>query len=159
MRERSPEPWAEQWARVQRWVSRFGETTGGRVHDRESDFYQDEAYAFFQNCYHLKDWLKHDSATSSLVCDVEAFISSSQNLRLCADLCNGSKHLKLTRSRESPDTRIGKRDFSLSLGGSAEATISAKYEIESGGSTHDAFTVAEACMKEWSAYLKGKGLL
>jgi len=28
----------------------------GADHDRESDAYQDEAYAFFLNCFHLKDW-------------------------------------------------------------------------------------------------------
>ena len=49
---------------------------------RDSDHYQDEAYAFFQNCYHLKDWLKHDPATSALAGDVEGYITKSLNLRL-----------------------------------------------------------------------------
>jgi hypothetical protein len=73
-------------------------TNDGRVHDRESDYYQDEAYAFFQNCYHLKDWLKNDPTTAAAVNDIEEFICRSQNLSLCADVCNGSKYLKLDSS-------------------------------------------------------------
>lgn len=149
--------WADQWARVERWFGRFGETNAGRVHDRSSDHYQDEAYAFFQNAHHLKDWLKNDRAVSGQVRDVEAIVAGSQNLRLCADLCNGSKHLKLTSHKESPDTKMGNREFRLGL--SEPPTISAKYEVESGGNTYDAFTLAEACMSEWRAYLKQKGLL
>jgi hypothetical protein len=38
-------------------------------------------------------------------------------------------------------------------------TISARYEIEAGRVTYDAFAVAEACMTEWEAYLTDKGLL
>jgi hypothetical protein len=159
------DPWTEQWKRVQRWFSHLSDTNRGRTHDRESDYYQDEAYAFFQNCYHLKDWLKHDRATSALVSDVETVISNSQNLSLCADLCNGSKHLTLTRPRTHADTQIGKRHFELglstTLGSDTDepATIAVKYEIRSGGSVYDAFTVAEACVREWEAYLSGKGLL
>ena len=41
-------PWEQQWNRVGRWFSRFRETASGRDHDRETEYYQDEAYAFFQ---------------------------------------------------------------------------------------------------------------
>ena len=47
---------SRQWKRVGRWFERFSNTARGRDHDRESDAYQDEAYAFFLNCFHLKDW-------------------------------------------------------------------------------------------------------
>lgn len=149
--------WSEQWDRVERWFSSFKETNDGRTHDRASDYYQDEAYAFFQNAYHLKDWLKHDPAASAQVRDVEAFISGSQSMRLCADLCNGSKHLALTTPRESADTKIGQRHFRVGL--SEPATISAQYVVESAGQTYDAFALAQDCIDEWRAYLATKGLL
>jgi hypothetical protein len=149
--------WIEQWNRVERWYSRFKQTNDGRVHDLASDHYQDEAYAFFQNAYHLKDWLKNDRQASTRVADVEAFISSSQNMRLCADLCNGSKHLALTSSRESADTKIGQRSFQVGL--SEPVTISARYAVESAGRTYDAFALAHDCLQEWRAYLTAKGLL
>jgi hypothetical protein len=149
--------WADQWARIERWLTRFSQTNNGRPHERESDYYRDEAYAFFQNAYHLKDWLKNDPTVSARVSDVESVVAASHDLRLCADLCNGSKHLKLTKAKESVDTKLGKQDFRLAVAGDPP-TISAKYELESGGKTYDAFTVAQACMTEWEAYLKAKGL-
>ena|SRR5467141_194660 len=136
--------WEEQWARVQRWFERFTSINEGRVHDRSSDYYQDEVCAFFQNCYHLKDWLKNDQAASAKVSDVEAFSSGSTNLRLCADLANGSKHLTLTTPRGDPNTRIGGRnsavDLSSSLGAATDPppTIAVKYCLVAGGNTLDA---------------------
>lgn len=154
---RQVQTWNEQWGRVRRWFLRFKETNDGRTHDRASDHYQDEAYAFFQNTYHLKDWLKNDSAVSAQVRDVEAFIAGSQCMRLCADLCNGSKHLALTTPRESADTKIGRRHFQVGL--SEPVTISAQYVVVSAGQAYDAFALAQDCLKEWRAYLTAKGLL
>lgn len=159
------DPWAEQWSRVERWFSRFSETNSGRSHDQISDNYQDEVYAFFQNCYHLKDWLRNDPASSALVSpDIESTISNSPNLSLCADLCNGSKHLVLARNvRSSADTHVGNRHFEVGLsagaGSDSPPRIAVKYEVESGGNVYDAFTVAQACVQEWGTYLKGKGFL
>ena len=157
------DPWLDQWHRVRRWFDRFTETNSGRSHTKDSDNYQDEVYAFFQNCYHLKDWLINDPVTSALVSDVETMISHSSDLRLCADLCNGSKHLLLTRSRASPDTKIGNRRFSMNLSGGTgdeePPTVSVQYVVESAGSTFDAYAIAQACMSDWETYLRGKGLI
>lgn len=151
--------WEEQWKRVNRWFERFRETSTGRQHGVDSDNYQDEVYAFFQNCYHLKDWLQADGYSSGLVSDVEGFINNSDELKLCADLCNGSKHSKLKRPRTGDtDTGIGPRNFSLTLG-TAEPALSVHYEIESGGQTLDAFAVAKESLRAWEQYLREKQLL
>lgn len=34
----------------------------GQVYDRSSEHYDDEVFAFFLYCYHLKDWIKNDTA-------------------------------------------------------------------------------------------------
>jgi hypothetical protein len=67
--------WEEQWKRINRWFERFSQTARGRDHDRESDAYQDEAHAFFLNCFHLKDWLKNDPASGVPAADVEGFVA------------------------------------------------------------------------------------
>ena len=65
------DPWAEQWARVLRWYALFEKTTVGREQDElTSEHYLDQAYAFFQNCFHLKDWLQHDPASTGAVGDI-----------------------------------------------------------------------------------------
>jgi hypothetical protein len=131
---------------------------GTRARPTLRHHYLDEAYAFFQNSHHLKDWLKNDPSAASAVGDVEQAISASPWLSLCADLANGSKHLTLTRARADPATKIGSKRFALNLGG-GPPFISAKYEVHSQGQTFDAFTVATECVREWEAYLKAKGLL
>ena len=47
--------WHEQWKRVNRWYDRIKDVDEGRLHlEKDSEYYQDNIYAFFQNCYHLK---------------------------------------------------------------------------------------------------------
>lgn len=162
-----PARWTEQWDRVFRWLSRVQETAAGRPHDRPTDWYQDEVYAFFQNCWHLKDWLKNDPAAAAsaasdvetFASDVETFASESPNLCLCADLANGSKHLRLKRPRVDPETEIGRRDYKLAIGSPGGETISVRYGVDAGGKTHDALELAEACWKAWQTYLSARGLL
>jgi hypothetical protein len=57
--------WKEQWERVLRWYSRFEQINRGQHDAPSTDFYQDDVYAFFQNSYHLKDWLKNDASVAS----------------------------------------------------------------------------------------------
>lgn len=162
--------WRDQWSRTERWFARFREQTVGQTDGPSSEDCQDEVYAFFQSAYHLKDWLKHSGAP---VADVEAFINGSPELCICADLCNGSKHLRLTTPHADAGTGIASRSVTINApsaglvtrgdvvtpvqgtGGSIQTT----YGITSGGRTYDAFALAEECMKQWERYLQGKGLL
>ncbi len=36
--------------------------------------------------------------------------------------------------------------------------ISVSYEVEAGGTTYDAFSLAQQCMDDWQTYLTSKGL-
>jgi hypothetical protein len=60
--------------------------------------YEDDVWSFFQNCWHLKDWIKNDSqgvakATRHKI-DVE--VKSYPALVMMGDLANKSKNLELT---------------------------------------------------------------
>ncbi len=66
--------------------------------------YEDDVWCFFQNCWHLKDWIKNDSqgvakATRQKI-DVE--VNSRPALVMMGDLANKSKNLKLTISPTGP---------------------------------------------------------
>ena len=139
-------------------VSRVKETNAGRVHNQESDAYHDELYAFFLNCYHLKDWLQHDRSVASVVRDIEDYINRSESLSVCADLANASKHLKLTRARVDTDTAVARRHFSLGVG-TKETTLAIRYEVDAAGKTYDGFELSTECVTDWEKYLKEKGLL
>jgi hypothetical protein len=74
-----------------------------KVEKRDADLtlQLDNLYHFFQDCWHLKDWIKNDDTLSqntrkTILSEAER----TDSLSYCADLANGSKHLKLDRPRK-----------------------------------------------------------
>ncbi len=67
----------------------------------------DKAKAFFQQCYHLKDYLKKDPRIKNAQ-DVETFINKSNALSIAADICNSFKDAGLNKRPRSgrPLTKI-----------------------------------------------------
>jgi len=143
----------EQFNRMERWYQRLVSTDQGRPHHLTSDYYQDEVYAFFQNCYHLKDWIKNDESAGVTAKKVEEFINNNKELCLCADICNGTKHLMLTKPRSGQDPRFGQRKFKVQVGGSP-TTISVKYSIDTSGGLVDAFELATKCLQAWENFIR-----
>lgn len=150
--------WQQQYNRVKRWYERLKLVNESKKHDLPTDYYLDEVYAFFINCYHLKDWIKNDENSKVSSEEIEDFVKNSEPLKICGDICNGSKHLSINRPRNNSNTRIGSRHFALTLGGSSP-TIYIKYDIVSGNKTYDAFTLAIECLNEWKQFLLSKKLL
>ena len=71
------------------------------THEADRILQVDDIYHFFQDCWHLKDWIKNDATLSQST--REGIISEAKktdSLKYCADLANGSKHLKLERARK-----------------------------------------------------------
>lgn len=153
----------EQYDRMRRWYQRFVSLNQGRPHDVSSNNYVDDIYAFFMNCYHLKDWIINDDTVANSVRKaVEPYIDSNRWLKLCADICNSLKHLRLTprrkprrkpRSGESP--AFGKKEFNLDL---ETTTINLKYEVKTTAGPIDAFQLATECVDAWDAFLSDNRL-
>jgi hypothetical protein len=146
--------WVEQYDRMIRWYERCAALQTGRVHDVSSDNYVDEVYAFFQNCYHLKDWIKNDPAVAQARDGVEAYVTGSRPLRLAADLCNALKHLNVTRSRSGESPSFGPKHFSLHLGDGVPPTISLKYEVVTANGTEEAFSLASQSVRAWDVFIQ-----
>ncbi|WNB76905.1 hypothetical protein [Methylomonas koyamae] len=147
------EKYEEQLARVKRYFERFSKINGGISHTQESPNYDDDIYAFFQNCYHLKDWIKNDTYCKTW--NVEEFINSNPELQICADICNGRKHLKLTkppRSNEAP--KFAGREIKLNLG--QGAVIAIKYTITTNSGEIDAFELGQKCIAAWESFIVSK---
>lgn len=147
----------DQFARVKRWYDRLKKVNDGVQHDRSTDHYQDEVYAFFINCYHLKDWIRKDVNCPHIfrrkVNDGD-FIKNSVPLSICHDLAIGAKHLEITTPKNDPSTNIGNRSFLLNLGGQNDPNIAIRYRVMSGGKSYDAFELATNCLHEWENVLK-----
>lgn len=141
----------EQLDRVRRWYNRFKNINDGIVHNQPSEYYQDEVYAFFLNCYHLKDWIKNDSAAASVAVRVEQYINNTAELSLCADICNGLKHLKLRKNKSGESPKFGSRKFELNIG-PGSTTIAVKYSVDTSSGPIDAFDLATRCMEAWEKF-------
>ncbi len=123
------------------------------MHDRASQNYDDDVYAFFQNCYHLKDWIKNDPACSYWG-NVEKMINENPHLKICADLCNGLKHLTLTRPRSDERPNFKGSHTNLNIGATEKPTISVQYNISTTSGDIDAFELAGKCILAWEKHVE-----
>jgi hypothetical protein len=148
----------EQNDRMKRWYDRLLLLQKGRLHNMSTENYLDEIYAFFMNCYHLKNWIRNDGSVPPAVQQtVESHINSSPPLKLFADICNSLKHLYLTSNRSGQNPVFGKQQIALTVG-SAPTTISLRYEIDTTTGPIDAFDLATQSVNSWDAFLNAKGL-
>lgn len=84
--------WREQYERMQRSYTRFCATSTGAISVPSAEA-RDDLIHFFQDAFHLKDWLRQDPATRPVTGTLDADVTADDSLTMCADLCNGSKHL------------------------------------------------------------------
>lgn len=151
-----PENYIDQLERTKRYLKRFSDINIGVPHSQASQNYDDDVYAFFQNCYHLKDWIKNDPSCSKWS-NVETFVNSNNDLQICADLCNGLKHLKLTKPRSTQSPQFFGCNISLNISegfsGPTEIGIAISYKITTASGDIDAFDLARNCVNAWEGYI------
>jgi hypothetical protein len=85
-------------------------------------------------------------------------INGCPELKLCADLANGSKHLVLRADRTragDASTTIVRNDVSVFVG---TGTSAHHFYVASGGKEYDVLEIAEDSVKEWSRFLSTHGL-
>jgi hypothetical protein len=161
--------WRDQYDRAERWLSRIEQIAAGigpeMTAGRNTDHFLDEVLAFFQSCFHLKDWLRNDPQSGVGVKEVERYVASDQSLSLCGDVANGSKHLLLTTPRVGGGARVSAQhvDINVTDGvmGTADRGTSfrAAYVISDGQREFDALKVARDAMQAWDAFFSNKGLV
>ena len=147
--------WQGQLARVQRWHSRLKQiaTQMSQTKDTELDF--DFIYAFFQNCYHLRDWLENSGAISHQ--KLQDLFRDHYEMQICRDICNGTKHFDLTRPSVDAHFSIG-REYVPSNWPSSRPHINQTWFIIAGKTKHDIFELADTCMSHWDRFLAENGL-
>ena len=143
----------EQFERVKRFLKCI------ENQNKVSLDYDDELWAFFQNCWHLKDFIKYDSTLhSSITSRVETNVKKIPSICICADLCNRSKHSNLTKHIRK-DARVAHKNVTIKLG-NGEPVISYEHIIVlKDGSKYNALDVARNAVEEWEKLLKGYGLI
>ncbi len=138
----------DQLNRVIRWYRRFQQINEGIQKSASFEGQYDDMLAFFMNCYHLKDWIKNDISDDSLNTVVEDYINQNDCLKLCADICNGAKHLDVTRSRFGEETSI-RTEVHLDESQENPPVIRKWYITSNSGQIFDAFDIATQCVERW----------
>ena len=144
----------KQFSRVQRALARV-EKNKNRVLEE----YEDDIWCFFQNCWHLKDWVKNDGAISIKHRDaVEKDVRKFEELKICEDLANRSKHLKLTRNIQM-NAEVKKRNTIIFAGPPGEGYGKYEFKIQTAnGREFDAIEVAKKSVEHWETILRSYGV-
>lgn len=149
----------EQLERTKRYLKRLKDIYSGIFsstgHDKEA--YDDDVVSFFIHCYHVRDWIIHLNKLGITARQVDSYINSCRALKICADLANGSKHCKLTRSMSGdsqPHIAGKERHTSTWLTGSGGGEVmKSKYTALSEAESFDALELAAECVLLWESYI------
>jgi hypothetical protein len=141
--------WRSQLERMRRSYERLKKPTFSSVE------YEDDLQHFLQDCWHLKDWIKNDSACT-VAARVEAAVGAEPTLLIVGDLANTCKHMVRTRLERTGAYAIS-NSVTIHLGQNRPADIT--YTIATAdGTTYDAHDIARNAMDSWSRVLIVLGL-
>jgi|YelNatPaOPRAMG01_1025707.scaffolds.fasta_scaffold48839_2 hypothetical protein len=148
----------EQLERTRRYLQRIRNIYAGVPYISETrEYHTDDVFSFFVHCHHIKDWvvsIRRFRATSK---EVDKFINSHQELRICADLCNGTKHCRLTRNmRTKRQPHMARKTFESDGNQGVFHTTKGQLSILSDGKFYDALVLAESCMRLWDDFIARK---
>jgi hypothetical protein len=147
----------EQFERVGRYLTRLCYAYEG-IQASSATFSiqdpKDDCISYFMHCYHLKDWLIASYGNRK---EIEDFINANEELRICADICNGAKHLRITnglRSGSNQRIEASGLESSLWITGSGGVEVhKCEFTVVSEHKTYDALQLAKRCMELWKSFV------
>ncbi|MFX1590486.1 MAG: hypothetical protein ACFFC1_20320, partial [Promethearchaeota archaeon] len=96
--------WIGQFERITRWLQRMKQIKIDREFDGDLQQHQDYIYSFFQNCYHLREWLLKSGVVKQI--EIEKLFHNNIELKICRDICNGTKHMEINQPSIDKDISI-----------------------------------------------------
>jgi hypothetical protein len=140
--------WRSQYDRMERGYIRLNEPY------QSSTNYEDDIQQYFQDCWHLKDWIKNDVILNQSVRNnIETEVDNHESLRIVADLANGSKHLNITRNiREGAHVTGG--HLTIGLGQNKPIDIDYVVTLNKSGKVLSAKSVVKEAFDSWQIVLK-----
>jgi len=137
--------WQEQYNRMMRFYKRTIDATDDI--DR-----LDFCFAFFQNCFHLKDWIPvmEQINKSDWNKKWEKFISKNTEMKICRDICNGTKHLKLDKPSIDKHFALFREyePYHKLLGERPN-----EWKIYANGQKHSLSDLMKTCIKSWDDFI------
>ena len=147
----------DHWEKVKRQYSKVKEIQQGTMGE-DSDNFKDQISHFFQDCFHLKDWIKKDEPRlKQKVEDLFDKTNGIESFKICADFANREKHAEaVIRTRIDSNTSIKTQSVKVAIGSPVVSYYS--WQIMAGGNYYDVFKLAKDCMREWQKFIQSEGL-
>jgi hypothetical protein len=122
--------------------------------------YEDDLWSFFQNCWHLKDWIKNDDTLDAKIrTKIVDEAHASPALMVCADLANASKHLKLDPKYRKNKQYPNARNEELHVVIDTDASVSLDFMIaQDRAPIMGARDAASMALTEWERILTVNGV-
>jgi len=148
------QPYEAQLERAKRWKEKIegimDDYRNGKLSE-EPVILADMINAFFIFCHHIGDYIINDTnitINDQLVYDN---INNNECLKICHDICNGTKHLTLTR----PKTSGG--HFWVRLIANTNMKTKVKtfdVRLNSGTKDEEFSALAENCINKWEEFIE-----
>jgi hypothetical protein len=142
--------WVDQWNRLARWRDRVRELQGKAESQGISYPDVDILIAFFQNCYHLRDWI--EASQPSLRPELHSFFQSHFEMRACRDICNGFKHKMLSRPSQDPDFNMYFEYDYFQEPGKSPMRYRIAFADGNDIRKFDAFELVDRCLRLWEDF-------
>lgn len=150
--------WIAQWYRVTRWFRRCEELKEkSKTNELDADDI-DTVIAFFQNCYHLRDWIGASRANLKEKLNALSFRSTVE-MKVCRDICNGFKHKALDQKKYpplDPDFNVYcEYDHFLAEADSSANPVLYRIAFSYKGDIrkYDLFDLVERCYRIWENFI------
>lgn len=151
------EHWSAQWNRVIRWRQKVRRIQEKAAKTELDAFDLDDAVAFFQNCYHLRDWL--ELSQPRLKPSLDALIRNHFELGACRDVCNGFKHKSLKHPSHDPDFNIYREyDTFLEDVEPGQSPVRYRLAFADGADVRkfDLFEFVDTCVTLWAEFIENE---
>ena len=157
--------YVEQLRRVRRFLARVETSSVNpklELPPEKQTEYEDMLYAFFQNCWHLKDWIKNDiSVPTTLAGPIETLCGQYASLMLSADIANATKHLTLNRPPRAGGKVVSEimvRVTDSLVTGESTNEVRYVYRItDDAGNSSDALAIARQAVRDWETLITTNG--
>lgn len=154
------EQWREQWNRVSRWYQECNKIQDKHLRSALTLHDQDILISFFQNCYHLQDWITCSRSDLKLI--VKKFMDETFEMILCRNISDGFKHMELTNPKH-PDPDFNWEvllDFFELETASTDSGMRHVLTFRNGDeiNSYDVFELINQCFHLWESFIKYNSL-
>jgi len=158
--EKPVNQWMAQLYRVRRWYDHVLSLKNKSETEPLTAYDFDTLIAFFQNCYHLRDWL--ESSRPELRNDIKKLFENSFEMRGCRDICHGFKHKALSKPSLDADFNLYREyDHFTAEANPNKNPESYNIAFADGNNIRkfNVFDFADKCIDLWIDFLQSHGLV